>query len=114
MFLWVVLAMLECGKCGIQGLCTHSCYITPVQGTRATRHKRSLKLPKRVTLSPSLPLRCAQGFGSLKGKLREGSDSLGTEILPLRYAQGFGSRAQDDMRGWTVSVALDMKLTLMR
>src|SRR6266567_3252935 len=32
--------------------------------------------------------------------LREGSDSLDTEIL---------RRAQDDRRGWTVSVALDRK-----
>ena len=44
-----------------------------------------------VTLSP---------FALLKGKLREGSDSLGTEILPLRCTQGFGSCAQDDMIGW--------------
>src|SRR6266567_6151104 len=36
--------------------------------------------------------------------LREGSDSLDTEIL---------RRAQDDRRGWTVSVALDRKLTPM-
>src|SRR6266566_1360937 len=36
--------------------------------------------------------------------LREGSDSLDTEIL---------RRAQDDRRGWTVSVALDSKLTPM-
>ncbi len=49
-----------------------------------------------VTLSPSLPLRCAQGFGSLKGKLREGSLVRGAEMLPLRYAQGFGSLAQHD------------------
>ena len=49
-----------------------------------------------VTLSPSLPLRFAQGFGSLKGKLREGPVSMGREILPLRYAQGSGSCAQDD------------------
>ncbi len=54
--------------------------------------------------------RSPEPFASLKGKLREeeGSDWLGTEILPLRCAQGCGSRAQDDMRGWTVSVALDM------
>jgi hypothetical protein len=38
-----------------------------------------------VTLSPSLPLRSAQGFGSLKGKLREGSGSTDAEIL--RFAQ---------------------------
>jgi len=53
----------------------------------------------RVTLSPSLPLRYAQGFGSLKGKLREGSLLRGTEMLPLRYAQGFGSCAQHDTTG---------------
>ncbi len=46
-------------------------------------HKRSLKLPISVTPPRS-----------------EGSDSPGTEILRC---------AQDDMIGWIVSVALDMK-----
>jgi hypothetical protein len=46
-------------------------------------------------------------------KLSGREDSPGTEILPLRYAQGFGSCAQDDRRGWTVSVALDRKFTPM-
>jgi len=39
-----------------------------------------------VTLSPSLPLRFAQGFGSLKGKLREGSLSMSHEMLRFPFA----------------------------
>ena len=64
----------------------------------------SMVTPPRMSRSP-------EPFASLKGKLSEGegSDSPSTEILPLRYAQGCGSCAQDDMIGWTVSVALDMK-----
>ncbi len=48
-----------------------------------------------VTLPPKS--RSPEPFASLKGKLRdgEGSDSPGTEILRC---------AQDDMRGWIVSV----------
>ncbi len=63
-----------------------------------------LVTPERMSRSP-------EPFASLKGKLREGEGSgdSGAEILPLRYAQGCGSCAQDDMIGWTVSVALDMK-----
>ncbi len=37
---------------------------------------------------------CAQG------KLREGSGSMDREMLPLRFAQGFGSLAQHDMTGF--------------
>ena len=51
MFLGVVLAMLECGKCGIQGLCTRSCSITPVQGTRATR--AAIKAPTQPNTTPA-------------------------------------------------------------
>jgi hypothetical protein len=53
-------------------------------------------------VTPERRSRSPEPFASLKGKLREGegSDSPGTEILRC---------AQDDMRDWTVSVALDMK-----
>src|SRR5260370_34497445 len=53
---------------------------------------------------PSSPMACPafchpEPFASLKGNLREGSVSMGREILPLRCAQGFGSCAQDDRTG---------------
>ena len=48
-------------------------------------------------LSPSLPLRSAQGCGSLKDKLREASGCPAREIL--RFAQDDSQGAQDDSQG---------------
>ena len=49
-----------------------------------------------VILSPSLPLRCAQGCGSLKGKLREGSLShQSKKIEPMKRLAVILSEAKD-------------------
>jgi len=70
--------------------------LKPVMISRATARGRQPERDRKV--QPCHP------------SLRSGSDSLGKEILPLRCAQGFGSRAQDDMVGWTVLVALHIKV----
>src|SRR5438094_7251082 len=83
----------------VRGARWHARYRSRAPGRRKRPHPSS-------TLSP--PLR-GRNLAPNRWWNREGSASIGREILPLRFAQGFGSRAQHDRARYLSLITLNAR-----